>query len=479
MTCLNCQEALKDGARFCSNCGLPSSPGKTPSEQAAQPLSETLTDTDLLVGQVLDGKYELLARLGEGGMGAIYRARRIHIGDEVAVKVLLQKFVADSDLIERFRREARAAAMLRHPNVVMIHDYGEARGDNAPAYIVMELVDGLSLRRLLQRDGRLAPERALRLMHDICAGVGAAHRRQIFHRDLKPDNVIVLPPDEDRERETVKVVDFGIAKLRDVAGAPALTQTGMVIGTPYYMSPEQCRGEQLDARADVYSLGAVLYEMLAGSPPFTANSLMGVMAKHMTEPPPPLPADTGTPAPLQAVIVRALAKDPAERPADAAVLLRDLRAAEEEAAHQRAAAARRAQEAEERRRQEEQAARAAEEARRRAAIERQQREAEAQRQQALERERAHQRALEAARQAQKAQAPAPAHVSAPAPAPARVVAHAPSQVVPPVPQAAAAAVPPVAPPKGTGRTLKFIILLVLLVGGLLWAIVFLAVLAEG
>src|SRR5919202_39193 len=294
MICPQCREPMSDTARFCSNCGVSFSSFHTPTERAdagALPLPER----DPLVGQTLDGKYELLARLGEGGMGAVYRARRVHIGDEVAVKVLLQKFVADAGLIERFRREARAAAALRHPNIVAIYDYGEARESDVPAYIVMELVEGESLRGLLRREGRLAPARAVALMRDICAGVGAAHRRQIFHRDLKPDNVIVLPADEDRERETVKVVDFGIAKLRDAAGAPTLTQAGAVIGTPYYMSPEQCRGESLDARSDVYSLGALLYEMLAGAPPFTAPTVTGVIAKHLTEPPPPLPPETGVP----------------------------------------------------------------------------------------------------------------------------------------------------------------------------------------
>lgn len=217
-----------------------------------------------------------------------------------------------------------------------IHDYGGARNENAPAYIVMELVNGISLGELLRRERHLPPGRAIRLMRHICAGVGAAHRRNIFHRDLKPDNVIVLPPDEDRERETVKVMDFGIAKLRDAAGAPKLTQTGMFIGTPYYMSPEQCRGEALDARADVYSLGALLYKMFAGEPPFTAQSIAGVIAKHLTEA--PLPEALGVPPALEALMTRALAKDPDARPADATELARELRA-EEEAIRQREASA--------------------------------------------------------------------------------------------------------------------------------------------
>lgn len=328
MICPQCQEVLKDSARFCSNCGLSFASLNTPTERAgAYDRVETLPLPDPLIGRVLDEKYELIARIGEGGMGTVYRARRVHIGDEVAVKVLLQKYVADRSAVERFRREARAAAMLRHPNVVAIIDYGEARGEDAPGYIVMELVEGASLRVVLEREGKLDPGRAVALMRDICAGVGSAHRRHIWHRDLKPDNIIVLAPDEDRERETVKVVDFGIAKLRDMAGGPTLTQAGVVMGTPYYMSPEQCRGESLDARSDVYSLGAMLYEMLTGAPPFTAQTLTGVVTKHLTEVPRPLPKDLGVPSAVEAAMGRALAKDPEARQQDATQLARELQEA--------------------------------------------------------------------------------------------------------------------------------------------------------
>lgn len=328
MNCPHCQHILRDNARFCDGCGLSMSSFNTPTEVIdPASLADILPRPDPLLGQVLDSKYELLARLGEGGMGAVYRARRVHIGDEVAVKVLHQSFVADADAVERFRREARAAAMLRHPNVVTIHDFGEARGSAAPAYIVMELVEGSSLRDLLRSEGKLAPARAVALMQDICAGVGAAHRRQIVHRDLKPDNIIVLPPDGEGERETAKVVDFGIAKLRDLAAMPTLTQAGTLIGTPYYMSPEQCRGEALDARSDVYSLGAVLYEMLAGAPPFTAANITGVVAKHLMEAPPPFAPAAGVPHALEDVCRRALAKDVEARQPEATTLARELQAA--------------------------------------------------------------------------------------------------------------------------------------------------------
>jgi len=283
--------------------------------------------TDPRVGLILDSKYELVERLGEGGMGTVYRARRLHIGDEVAVKLLSHDFTRDKQAIERFRREARSAALIRHPNVVSIHDFNDESsvGDRSEAYIVMELVKGESLRHVLEREGRLGPERAVKLMLDICAGVGVAHRQGLLHRDLKPDNVIVSPPTHDGEDETAKVVDFGLAKVRD--DVSPLTQTGTLMGTLYYMSPEQCRGEELDARTDVYSLGAMLYEMLSGGPPFRANNFTGLITKHLHEAPPTLDATLGIPATLSGVCFRSLAKSRDERPGDAIVLSQELQRA--------------------------------------------------------------------------------------------------------------------------------------------------------
>ncbi|HEX7318087.1 MAG TPA: protein kinase [Pyrinomonadaceae bacterium] len=337
MTCPNCQQPLREGAQFCTNCGArtvamggegtPASLSTVETGGGA-PRAETFETGDSLVGRVLDAKYEIVSPLGSGGMGAVYRARRIHIGDEVAIKVLHQRLTNDEKLVERFRREARAAAQLHHPNVVTIHDYGEARGPGGFAYIVMELVRGESLRDILRRDGRLEPARAVSLMRDVCAGVGAAHRRGIVHRDIKPDNIIVTPADEDRPAESVKVVDFGIAKLRDLAAeGSTLTEAGMMVGTLFYMSPEQCKGEPLDSRADVYSLGAMLHEMLAGAPPFTASNITSLIFKHVGEPPPPLPAELPVPSALRAAVLRALSKDPNERQRDASEFAREIQSA--------------------------------------------------------------------------------------------------------------------------------------------------------
>jgi serine/threonine protein kinase len=271
---------------------------------------------------VLGGKYELLEVLGMGGMGAVYRARRKRIGDEVVVKTLLPSLSQES---ARFHREAQAAASVKHSNVVIIHDSDEARGE-LPAFIAMEMVTGVPLRHLLQNEGRLETTRGVMLMRRICAGVGAAHRMGVVHRDLKPENVLVVPPEEDGETETVKVLDFGIAKLLDQE-VTRLTQDGAVLGTAYYMPPEQWRSEEVDARADVYSLGVILYEMLTGKFPFTGRTRDELMMKHLFEHPPSLTLDRGAPPELEDVIKRALAKERDARPQNATELSRELQAA--------------------------------------------------------------------------------------------------------------------------------------------------------
>lgn len=335
VSCPRCQATVRAGLRFCTGCGLATAEIFKETERDAR--RETVgaggrDASDPLVGRTLDSKYELVAPLGEGGMGMVYRARRLHIGDEVAVKVLHRKFLPDAEAIERFRREARSAALLTHPNVVTIHDFADARADGSPAYIVMELVKGVSLRGLLKREGRFDERRAVELMSDICAGVGVGHKQGVVHRDLKPDNVIIAPPAAEGGREVAKVVDFGIAKLRDATGSLDLTRTGALLGTPLYMAPEQCRGERLGPSTDVYALGAMLYEMLTGAPPFRASTLPAMISKHLDEEPPPFPPGLNLSPALEGVYLRALAKNPAARQTDANVFYRELRAALSESA---------------------------------------------------------------------------------------------------------------------------------------------------
>jgi eukaryotic-like serine/threonine-protein kinase len=323
MNCPRCNHTLRDDALFCDECGA--SLVKTEVDAASLANTE-IGSADPLIGKVIGEKYQLLALLGQGGMGAVYRGRRLHIGDDVAIKVLHKEYVDEEQTAERFRREAQAAAKLRHPSVVAIYDFSEARGDE-PAYIVMELVEGKTLRRILEEEGSLEERRAVELIREVCKGVSVAHRLGAVHRDIKPDNIMILPPDVDDGRERVKVVDFGIAKLRDMAASKTLTQTGRVIGTVYYMSPEQCCAEQLDTRSDVYSLGAVLFELLAGTPPFTAETATGIIAKHLSQPPPALPPQAKASKEVEAVIRKALSKEAAGRQADAGALRDELGAA--------------------------------------------------------------------------------------------------------------------------------------------------------
>ena len=325
--CAACELFLNKEAMFCADCGSPLTlpgPGTHPYYEthfASSLPTVRLVNPDPLIGHKIDGKYELVARLGEGGMSIVYRARRVHIGDDVAVKILTGKFVKDDAALARFRREARAAAMLRHPNVITIHDFGETDDEHAPAYLVMEFVKGSPLRELLRSEDHFSVERGVRLMRGICAGVGSAHRQGVVHRDLKPENILVVAPADDFEVESVRVVDFGLAKLLADAGG---VSTGAVVGTPFYMSPEQCLGEPLDARSDVYSLGVMFYEMISGKRPFEAETVSGVINRHLHEPPPPFDVSLGIPRRISIGIMHALSKDPDERPQTATELARQM-----------------------------------------------------------------------------------------------------------------------------------------------------------
>ncbi len=292
----------------------------------------TLADVpvDRLIGQVFDGKYRLDERLGGGGMGTVYRATHLLIDRPVAVKVLSQRFVGDDTAQQRFRREARAAGRVQHPNAVTVTDFGAS---DRCLYIVMELLEGRTLRELLAREGPLDAARAVSIMLQATAAVGAAHDGGLIHRDLKPANIFI----EQRANApaVVKVLDFGLAKFAVEEQADddyqTLTQVGTLIGTPRYMSPEQCSGTgKLTPASDVYSLGIILYEMLSGAVPFTAETPLAIALRHVSETPQPLrELAPSVPDKVEAIVTRSLAKIPTDRFADG----NDLRRALHSAAH--------------------------------------------------------------------------------------------------------------------------------------------------
>ncbi|MFN2453983.1 MAG: protein kinase [Pyrinomonadaceae bacterium] len=280
---------------------------------------------DPLVGRILDGKYKLDVRLGEGGMGTVYRATHLLIERPVAVKVLNTRFVTDEAARERFRREARAAGRLQHTNAVAVTDFGET--PDGFVYIVMELLEGRSLRDVLALEAPFDTARAVSLMLQISAAVAAAHEAGIIHRDLKPGNIFVV--ERPHAPAIVKVLDFGIAKLAlektDGVSPVTLTEAGVMIGTPRYMSPEQCDGAELKESSDVYSLGIILYEMLAGAPPFTGLTPLAVALKHSSEMPrSPREIVANIPLEIEEVVLHALEKKPAQRPPDAGAFRREL-----------------------------------------------------------------------------------------------------------------------------------------------------------
>jgi serine/threonine-protein kinase len=299
-------------------------------QSQAQPQSQPQQEErfDSLLGVVLAGRYEVLRRIGEGGMGAVYEAKHALIGKRVAVKVLLEKFHAQRDFVERLLQEARLASSIGHENIVDVTDFGTT--DDGRSFVVMEFLDGESLASLAIREAPLPIERSLRIARQVASALGAAHAKGIFHRDVKPENIYLV---QRGDADFVKVVDFGISKAVKPGGDEGpetyrLTHTGLLLGTPLYMSPEQARGsEDLDHRVDIWALGVLLYECLTGEVPFRANNYLQIISQVLThEPLPPsqLRPELGIPDAVEAVVMRAMDKDRTRRYQTMAELERDL-----------------------------------------------------------------------------------------------------------------------------------------------------------
>jgi serine/threonine protein kinase len=313
VTCARCGASLAEGSRFCGTCGNATLPTATAAATGATAYAAPAAD---ITGREIAGRYRINIKLGEGGMGAVYRAEQISLKRKVAVKLLKPELSSEPGLVRRFNAEAELAAKLNHPNTVNIYDFGQDA--DGTLFIAMEYVEGKSLRAVLAAEGAMAPGRALNIVAQIASSLTDAHTHGIVHRDLKPDNVMLT--ERGKQRDVVRVLDFGIAKLRDDGKGveQAMTRAGDLVGTPQYMAPEQIRAEAVDGRTDVYAVGAMLYEMLTGRLPFEGPTLMAILSKHLTETPEPPSRrrpELGIPQPLDTLVLETLAKRAEDRTA--------------------------------------------------------------------------------------------------------------------------------------------------------------------
>ncbi|MGQ0761097.1 MAG: bifunctional serine/threonine-protein kinase/formylglycine-generating enzyme family protein [Acidobacteriota bacterium] len=310
--CPKCRVCFADDVAYCPDDGAATGPSI-----AGEP--------------ILDGRYNLERRLGQGGMGIVYKGRHIFLKTQHAIKIILPDLVGnDPNLVTRFRQEALAAAAIRHQNIIAVTDFGVVR--STMPFLVMEFVQGKSLQEVMAAEGAMGPVRAFEIMQPICAGIAAAHRQNIVHRDIKPLNVMLQ--DGLTVAEGTKILDFGLAKIKsgELLGSFVAAQTTGLMGSPFYMAPEQWSDDPPDARADVYSLGVMLYQMLAGDVPFKANAIPAIMKKHLTEDP-PLFSSRGIEVPpqIEAVVRHALEKEPEHRTPSADDFLEEFRQAMEAA----------------------------------------------------------------------------------------------------------------------------------------------------
>jgi serine/threonine-protein kinase len=306
-TCPQCRRTFDDGVRFCPVDGV----------------LVSAANEDRNLGQVLLGQFEVREVCGRGAMGTVYRAHQRTMDRPVAVKILRRDLLIEPGVVRRFLREARAAAKLAHPNIVTVHLVGETT-DGVP-FLAMEFVDGVSLEGLLEAEGRQPAARTLALCKQIAIALAEAHQAGIVHRDLKPANILVTS--RGRQRDLVKVLDFGIAKIvhSDGSAESQVTRDGMIFGTPHYIAPEQATGSEIDHRADLYSLGVIMFRLATGRLPFEGGAGMQVVLKHLREPPPrPRAIEPAIPVPLEELILTCLAKDPAQRPATAEALVAEI-----------------------------------------------------------------------------------------------------------------------------------------------------------
>src|SRR5579883_2319501 len=271
-----------------------------------------------MLGRVFMGRYETIRLLGEGGMGRVYLARQLDLGRQVVVKVMHDHVAADPKFRERFTRETLLMARFQHPYAVTLYD--ASLNDPQGPCIVMEYIRGITLDEVLQNNGRLTPARVGRLLYQLCEVLQAAHNLDIIHRDLKPSNLMIV--DADTPYELLKVMDFGLAKTLTPDQFTKITQTHteFAVGTPGYMCPEQARGDEMDGRGDLYSVGVILYELLSGRLPFAGRSTMDLLLAHVTEEPPPLSlfaGDLDVPPAIEEVVRRCLAKNAEDRPRSA------------------------------------------------------------------------------------------------------------------------------------------------------------------